>query len=150
MNSRVPFGKSKLVGFKYFKSILVLITCSQSFLLEISLLYDHFFVEAVARFYLIQYVGKLFTPFSKGCYVQFRQAPLLSVHILFEATAHLLCIEVGSHWQTSTSDSSLLNLVFKFLIPLVNLDIVLEGYSWNLRNKSMIWDLVKDLRVYFV
>ena len=37
MNSRVPSGKSKSVGFKSFISFLNLITCSQSFLLEVSL-----------------------------------------------------------------------------------------------------------------
>ena len=44
MNRRVPSGKSKLFGFKSFKSFLTLITCSQSFPLKISLLSDHLFL----------------------------------------------------------------------------------------------------------
>ena len=44
MNSRVPPGKSKSVGFKSFKSFLILITCSQSFLLENSTIVQSLFL----------------------------------------------------------------------------------------------------------
>ena len=52
--------------------------------------------------------------------------------------------------QAWISDSSPLKLAFKFIISSVNLHIVLLVCFWILRNKSIIWHLVKELKVYSV
>ena len=163
MNSGVPSRKSESVGFKCFKSLLTLITCSQSFHLEISLSSDRFFcwggdtIRVSPHKCQFQYVAKGCTQFSQGhCTIQLDMLiPLYSPYR--ECSAFL------QHWrwreatcftraslsflQNWTSDSSLVKLTFKFLISSVNLDIVLLVCFCILRNKLIIWGLVKDLKV---
>ena len=146
-----PSRKSESVGFKCFKSLLTLISCSQSFHLEISLSSNRFFcwggdtIRVSPHKYQFQYVAKGCTQFSQGhCTIQLDMLiPLYSPYR--ECSAFL------QHWrwreatcftrasfsflQNWSSDSSLVKLTFKFLTSSVNLDIVLLVYFCILRNK---------------
>ena len=68
--------KSKSVGFKSFKSLLIHITCPQSFLQGYFTIVWLFFllrqcsIPFYPHKYQLQYVAKLFTLFSQGRYVQ--------------------------------------------------------------------------------
>ena len=100
MNRRVPSGKSKLFGFKSFKSFLTLITCSQSFLLKFQYRpIAFFFVAAVARFAFSSQVSAricfktLHTVFSRVlCTVQL-DMPIISALYLLEYYAFV------QHWH---------------------------------------------------
>ena len=100
MNRRVPSGKSKLFGFKSFKSFLTLITCSQSFLLKF---HYHpiafFFVVVVVRFEFSSQISAwiccktLHTVFSRVlCTIQL-DMPIISALSLLEYDAFV------QHWH---------------------------------------------------
>ena len=124
-------------------------TCSKSFLLEVSLLYDSFFCwgRGTIRFAPICY-KILHTVFERSLCTIALSMPIICTP--FGIPSHFSSIGVWSHWQNLSSNLSLLKLAFKFLIPLVNLDIVLTVHSWILRSKSTTWGLIKALRVYSV
>ena len=92
---RVPSEKSKLFGFKSFKSFLTLIICSQSFLLKFHYrpIAFFFFVAAVVRFAFSSQVSAricfktLHTVFSRVlCTVQL-DMPIISALFLLEYNA---------------------------------------------------------------
>ena len=164
MNSRVPSGKSESVGFKSFKPFLTFITCSLSFVLQVSLSSEHFrwggsmIPVSPQKMSAPICCKSLHTVFSRTlCKIQL-DMPVISTLSLREYSAFV------QHWplreatcftrasftflQAWRSDSSLLKLAFKFLISPVNLHIVLLLCSWILRSKSIIWLLVKELKVW--
>ena len=131
MNSCVPSGKSKPVEITFFRSFLTLITCSQSFLLEnftivrsLFLLrrwHDPIFSSQVSA--PISY-KTLHTVFSRLlCTIELCML-IISAHSLRQYCAFLPLPFKGSQLfhtralftflPTSTSDSSLLKLAFKF------------------------------------
>ena len=160
MNSRVPSRKFESAEFKSLKPFLIFSTCSLSFVQEISLSSDHFFCWGGGTIWVSpQKISapicwkRLHTVFSRTlCTIQL-DMPVISTLSLREYSTFL------QHWrsreatcftrasftflQAWISDSSLLKLTFKFLISSVNLHIVLLVCFWILRNKSIIWRLVK-------
>ena len=160
MNSRVPSRKFESAEFKSLKPFLIFSTCSLSFVQKISLSSDRFFcwgggtIRVSPQKISAPICWKcLHTVFSRTlCTIQL-DMPVISTLSLREYSAFL------QHWssreatcftrasftflQAWISDSSLLKLTFKFLISSVNLHIVLLVCFWILRNKSIIWRLVK-------
>ena len=153
MNSRVSSEKSALFGFKSFKPFLTFITCSLSFVLEISLFCwggGTIWVSPLQYQlqYQLQYVAKVCTVFWRTLCTIKLDMPVISTLSLREYSAFL------QHWRsreatcfTWTSDSSLLKLTFNIFILSLNLDIVLFVYFCILRNKPIIRGLAKDLKV---
>ena len=167
MNSRVPSGKSTSVGYKSFKSFLALITYSQSFLLEVSLSSDHLLLLRWG--YDSSFSSQISTPICCKTLQTVSSRALWRIQLHMPIITALSLLEYSTflqHWhsrkasfftrtslfslQTWTSDSTPLKLAFKFLISLVNLDIVLLVCFCILRNKSIIWGLVKFSKVFSV
>ena len=131
--------KSKSVGFKSFKSLLIHITCLQSFLQGYFTIVWLFFCwgSVQFRFILTNISSNMLRNFLH-CFLKVAMYNWLGMSIIFthslqEYSAFL------QHWHskratcfimasltflpTSASDSSLLNLAFEFLISSVNLDV---------------------------
>ena len=167
MNSRVPSGKSTSVGYKSFKSFLALITYSQSFLLEVSLSSDHLLLLRWG--YDSSFSSQISTPICCKTLQTVSSRALWRIQLHMPIITALSLLEYSTflqYWhsrkatfftrtlffslQTWTSDPTPLKLAFKFLISLVNLDIVLLVCFCILRNKSIIWGLVKFSKVFSV
>ena len=125
MNSCVPSGKSKWVGFKSFNSFLTLIICWQSFLLEISLSPDRLlFVEVVVRFEFLlininsNMLQNLLTVFSRAlCRIEFDMLIISALSLRENSTflQHWHSRKATSFTRTSLTFLQKLNIWFKLL-----------------------------------
>ena len=130
INSCVPSGKSKSVGFKSFKSFWIIVTSLQSLFLENVTIIRQLFL--LRLWYNSVFSSKISAPICKTLHTVFSRSlcsvevcmPIISTHSLREYWAFL------QHWRsrkdtcftrasftflpTSTSDSSPLKLAFKF------------------------------------